>query len=176
MTVISKEYAEALFALATEDQKTEEILTSLELATNAIVAEPEYVEFLASPAVPFSERQAALEQAFGEMVTDHVLSLLCLLCQRGHIRELPDCLVVYRQLVLMASQVAQAEVISAVALSDEEKSAFKKQLEQRYHKHFEIEFSVDSTLLGGAVIKTDGVVIDGSLKHRLSDMKEVIYG
>ena len=37
-----------------------------------------------------------------------------------------------------------------------------------------MECSVDEALLGGLVIRVDGRVIDGSLKHRLHEIKEVM--
>ena len=38
----------------------------------------------------------------------------------------------------------------------------------------EIEYMTDSSILGGILIEADGKIIDGSLKARLRDIKEVI--
>lgn len=176
MTVTSREYAEALFELALEDNNKENIFESLKSVIKEINAQDSYLEFLASPAIPVEERVKAINEAFDGYAEEKVVSFLCLLCEKGRIREIGECLEAFEELYLASENISTAEVTSAKALSDEEKQRLTEKLEKRFGKKFVIEYFVDSSILGGAVIKTDGVVFDGSLKKRLEGAKEVMQG
>ncbi|MBQ3816977.1 MAG: ATP synthase F1 subunit delta, partial [Clostridia bacterium] len=114
--------------------------------------------------------------AFGGVIEEKVLWFACLLCEKGRIREIYECRKSYEDFYLASKNIERAKVISASQLRDEEKQKLCDRLEKKFGKKFEIEYSVDGSLLGGAVIKTDGAVFDGSLKRRLKDAKEVMQG
>ena len=86
MTQTGREYGTALFMLALEKDKKHEYRDALETVCSIFKAEPEYIEFLASPSIPMSERLGAVEAAFGAYVPEDVVSyiqLLYMLCLRG---------------------------------------------------------------------------------------------
>ena len=64
MTQTNKEYAEALFLLSSEKNCVEKFAEKLALIKDAINENPDYLEFLSSPAVDLSERLDAIESAF----------------------------------------------------------------------------------------------------------------
>ena len=37
-----------------------------------------------------------------------------------------------------------------------------------------MEYSVDGAILGGLIVEINGKIMDGSLRHRLREVKEVI--
>ena len=71
-------------------------------------------------------------------------------------------------------EIAEVEVTSAVPLTEEEKSALIAKLEKANGKKVSARFSVDPSVLGGIIVKSDGAVIDGSLRSKLDKVKEVI--
>lgn len=174
MTEISRSYAEALFSLAAENGSIELTLESLRIARNELYATPGALDLLASPAIPKDERLQVLESAFGEQLPQHVLSLLCVMCANGHIRELDDCLAVYVELHDAALKLSTARVTSAVPLAEEQKAELAAQLSQRLGRTIRLECDVDTSLLGGMVVQVDGKVIDGSIRHKLQQIKEVM--
>ena len=174
MTEQSREYAEALYALAAESGAQAPCLEGLELAVALLKENPEYRELLASPALPREERDGLLEQALGAAVPEPVLSFLCLLCAHGRIRSLEACVEDYRQLHEAALSLSTARVTSAVALTSDQQERLRRGLEQRTGRTIRLECWVDSRLLGGITVEIDGKVLDGSLRHRLQDMKEVM--
>ena len=82
MTEISKEYAAALFMLAEETGLAEEFSRSLDIMEDAFVQNPELVEYLAAPTIPKQERTQALQEIFGDLVQEHLLSFAQLLCEK----------------------------------------------------------------------------------------------
>ena len=173
MTDMSKAYADALYSLAMDAGREDETLDALRLVSKTLRDMPEACDLLASPAVPKDERQAVVDKAFGEM-SEPALGFLHVLVGKGHIRQLNDCIKAYEELHDAARKLATASVTSAIVLTDAEKSKLKCALEQRLGRKIRLECSIDPSLLGGLVVQVDGRIIDGSLKHRLHEIKEVM--
>lgn len=174
MNKTSNEFAEALFALCMENHDEEETLQALHLVRDGFAAQPEALAMLDSPAIPKAERRKALEDAFARSVPQHVMGYLDLLCQNGRMRQLNESIRRFEELYDSAKKLSTAIVTSAVALSDEEKQQLQQRLEARLHRTIRLVCQVDASLMGGVVVQVDGKVIDGSLKHKLHEIKEVM--
>ena len=83
MTATGNNYAEALFMLAREENLIDEFYEGLKMVEEVFVETPEYLQFLATPSIPKSERTAALTAAFEGKINAHVLSFLCIMCEQG---------------------------------------------------------------------------------------------
>ena len=174
MTEISKEYAEALFLLACEEGEERSFLEALE-ETEALFREaPELSELLSSPSIPLKERLDVCVATLGNGLPEHVLSFLRLLCEKGRIRSFESCVEEYRRLLRIKESRIYAKVVSAVPLTEDELAALTKNLEKKSGKTVSLECSVDPTLLGGLTVEIEGTVMDGSLRHRLREVKEVM--
>jgi len=174
MTETSRAYADALFSLAAETQCIPETLHALKMARDELYQTPGALDLFASPAIPKDERINVLQNAFGDKLPEHVLSLLCVMCSNGCIRELDDCLAAYQELHDAAQKLSTAYVTSAVMLTDAEKAELTAQLTKKLGRTIRLECDVDASLLGGMIVRVDGKVIDGSLKHKLQQIKEVM--
>lgn len=166
-----KEYAAALFMLAAENGCADAYRTALHTVRDAVTTD--YLEFLATPAVPLAERLTAIDEAFGSL-PEHVVSFLKLMCENGHIRALPAGVAEYDALVLALSNRTVATVTSATPLSDAQKAALCAKLETVTGKGIDAVYTVDASLIGGVVIEVEGKTYDGSLRHRLHDVKDVM--
>lgn len=176
MKQTDKEYAEALFMLAAEEQRTAEFETALDTVKAVIDKNPDYIEFLVSPAIPLFERVDAIEQAFGKTLPEDIVSFIKLLCENGHIRSLPECIAEYKRLVMALDNKAFADIYSAVDLSDQQKATVCSKLKKLTGKEIEPRYIIDRSLIGGLKIEIEGKTYDGSVKHRLHDLKDVIIG
>ncbi|MBR2319487.1 MAG: ATP synthase F1 subunit delta [Clostridia bacterium] len=174
MTDLSREYAEALFALAAERDQTKEYLEALDTAATLLADNPDYVELLACPAISKDERDGLLAQTFGQILPEQVLAFIQLLCAHGRIRSLSDCIAEYRLLYQTAVAMSTAEVVSAVPLTEEEKERLAAALATRMGRTVTLVCTVDESLLGGLSVTIDGKVLDGSLRSRLHAVKEVM--
>ena len=86
MMQTEREYAEALFSLAAEENSVAEYLDALLTVKELVAENPDYIELLASPAIPMSERLAAIDEAFDGRMPEYVVSFIRLLCENGRIR------------------------------------------------------------------------------------------
>ena len=174
MTEISKEYASALFSLAREQGNEEEVRDGLRLVASAFGEVPDYTALLSSPNIPAEERCAMLSRAFDGRVPEYVLSFVQLLCKRNHIRFIGECVNEYEALFRALASLSTARVVSAVALTDEEKKALTKKLEKLSGHRVTMQYEIDETILGGLIVYMDDKVIDGSLRRKIQKVKEVI--
>ena len=174
MTDTSKSYADALFSLALETGTVFETLIALKEMRDGIYATEGALDLLASPSIPKDERCAVLEKAFGDVQPEHVMSFVGVLVQHGYIRELNDCVEAYTALHDEHSRLSTAYVTSAVELTKGERAELIEKLSRKFNRTIHLECAVDPSLLGGLVVQVDGKVIDGSLKHKLQEIKEVM--
>ncbi len=171
---ISTEYAEALFLLSCEEKSEEQYLYDLRLVKDVFDLEPEYIMLLISPSITMEEKLSAIDSAFDERVNTNIVSFLKLLCENNRINMLYSCIEAYEKLYNQVKRVAVASVISAVMLTEDERARITAKLEKKLGCRVELNCSVDEKILGGLIIKTEDAIIDGSLKRKMRDVKEVI--
>lgn len=174
MNDIGKEYGAALFMLATEENARDEYAASLEKLEKVFKEESDYLSFLASPGIALGERLTAIETAFAEELPENVLSFVQLMCEKGRIENFFEATEEYNALLNASKHISCAKVTSAAALTDAEKEKLQKKLSRMSGGDVIIEYYVDESLLGGMIVETDGKIMDGSLRSRLREIKDVI--
>ena len=174
MTELSKEYATALFMLAYEENKQKLYAEVLESVKKTFLDNPQYEELLSSPSISLKERLWMIDQAFAGIVPEHILSYLQLLCEKGRVCHFVESVDAYKALLDASERVSNATITSAVPLTEEEKSKLLRRLERMGNGKVKATYFVDEALLGGIIVDVDGEIMDGSLRHRLQDIKEVM--
>ena len=174
MTVSSKEYALALFELGKESANNEELYEAFGFVGEVFASCPELIAFLDSPAIPFSERSAMIRHTLAKEVPAYFLSFLQILCAHRNAHIFEECRNEFEELYTDSVHRTSAHVRSAVALTDQEKDRLCARLEKLSGRKVRVEYEIDASILGGMIVEMDGVCYDGSLKHRLQNIKEVI--
>lgn len=72
--------------------------------------------------------------------------------------------------------IVKAEVVSAYPLSEQQRSAMIDKLAVKFGSTVEVEFHEDHSLIGGAIIRSGTWIMDGSLQHKLNQLKDSIRG
>ncbi len=174
MNDVIREYGAALFMVACEEDAKEEYGKALENLKKAFEESPEYLEFLSSPSIPLGERLSASDAAFADFVPENVLSFVQLMCEKGRIDGFFDAAKEYKELLDASKHISVAKVTSAVELNDDEKKKLYDRLKKISGGDVNMEYSVDISLLGGFIVELDGKIMDGSLRSRLREVKDVI--
>lgn len=174
MNDVVREYTEAIFALSCEEGANEKYLDALHLANDVFSKNGEYTDLLLSPSIPLDERRALIEEAFSGYLPECVLSFVKLLCERGHIGHFGECVAEFERMYKELGRECEVKVVSAVELTDDEKNGLTRKLEKLIGKRIDAEYVLDSALIGGMIVYANGKVIDGSIKGRLNDVKDVI--
>lgn len=174
MMQTDREYAEALFMLAAEERNVEEYFSSLFTVRELVEENPEYLDFLSSPAVPLKERLSAIDEAYENIFPEYVVSFLKLLCENGRIKTVTAAIDEFEKLMMAFANRTIAVVTSAAPLDDEQKQKLCAKFEKVTGKSIQAVYAVDESLIGGLKVEVEGKTYDGSIKHRLSDVKDVI--
>ncbi len=176
MTTTSKEYAEALFELAAGENMLEETSDGLVTVISALRQTPEYRSLLASAAIGKAERMKALDDAFGGKVPKVLMGVLRMMVSRGQISALDNMVREYEELSRQYRGESTARVLSAVPLKESEAVAIRKELEKRFGHAVSVQCEVDPSLIGGIRVEVEGRVIDGSIRNKLEQIKDVMNG
>jgi F-type H+-transporting ATPase subunit delta len=174
MNELSREYAGALFIIASEKNCKSEYASYLDSLCQSFSDEPMYLEFLHSPAISTNEKISSITKIFSSIVPEDVLSFVQLMCEKGRINLIFEAAQAYKDLVAQSDKVIDAVITSAVELTEDEKKKLQLKLENKFSSKVNLTFKIDPSLLGGIVVETDGKILDGSIKNRLRDLKEVI--
>ena len=174
MTTTSREYAEALFELAVQADQTKETSDGLETVVSALMQTPEYRALLASPAIGKADRLAALDEAFRGKIPDVLLGILRMMVSRGHVSALTGMARDYDELARGYRGESIAVVTSAVPLKEAETVALRAKLEKKLGRKVTLQCREDPDLIGGIRVEVDGRIIDGSIRNKLEEIKEVM--
>ncbi len=173
MTALEKEYGDAMYSLAAEENCVDEALEGLELAVEVFRDNPGYLTLVQNPALSKEERLGLLDQAF-EGTHKYVRNLLKLLCQRSSLGLTAGCLEQLRALVYDQRGILPVEVISAVALTDSQQEALKEKLAAKTGKTILLQSKLDPTVLGGVKLRYDGRELDGTAAGRLGALRQML--
>lgn len=173
MNQASNEYATALFCLAEEENILDEVFASLSNIKKCFEDNKEYIDLLISPAISVEERVDIFSRTFSEE-NERTLAFMCLLIEKNRLAEFFEIYSEFDGLLKARKNVANAKIESAVELDDAQKARLVEAIEKKTNSKIFPEFAVDEKLIGGIKITVLGKVFDGSVKHHLDEVKEVI--
>ena len=132
------------------------------------------VAYLESPKVHFKDKAMLLRDKLGDM-DPMTLNLIYLLITRNRVDMLPDIAIEYKRLVDDYNGVVRAEVTTAVPLDEGAKKDLSQKIGNIIGKKIIIEPEyVDSSLIGGVVVRVAGKLVDGSTQGKLDALKKKI--
>ncbi|MCQ2418160.1 MAG: ATP synthase F1 subunit delta [Clostridia bacterium] len=174
MTQTAKNYGGALYDLAKEDGLEAEILKELQVIDGCFGAEADYVKLLATASVPKQERRDILERDFGGKIQPYVLNFLMLLTERGYIREFHGCAEVFRHRYNEDAGILEAVAVTAIPLPSDLREKLLKKLSGTTGKKIDLCERIDPSVLGGIRLEMDGQQLDGTVRHRLDDIRKIL--
>ena len=165
-------YAKSLYSLAVEEDIALTLLEEMEAVRDIFCSESDFIDLLAMPNLSKVERTGMLDVCFRGKVHPYLLNFLKILTERGLIRQFPKCCQVYRQSYNEDNGILDVSVVSATALTEEQKAALKEKLDQRTGKNVHLCCSIDPDCLGGLLVDYQDQRIDGTVSGRLSAMAQ----
>jgi F-type H+-transporting ATPase subunit delta len=167
-------YAEALYELAAEKQALDAVEKELAIVDKTLADYGELATLLYHPQVPVAAKKDTVNKVFGTQVSEYVRNFLLLLIDKRREMALPSIIKEYTVLANKARNIAEAEVTTAVALSDGEQTALKAKLSAVTGKNIVLKTKVDNRLMGGVIVKLGDKLIDGSVVRQLSALKAAL--
>ncbi|CAM4434277.1 MAG: ATP synthase subunit delta [Legionellaceae bacterium] len=172
-TTVARPYAKAAFEYALHDNALNKWSEMINFAS-FIVEDKLFNTLLNHPKVP----QLALAEIIFDLdkkidrkiFTSEGENFIHLLAQEKRLEILPEITKLFEKFKAEQEQSVTAEVISAFPLNEEMKKEIAVSLTKRLQREVSLVCSVNSELLGGAIIKVGDFVIDGSVSGKLAKM------
>ena len=164
--------AGALFEAARERSELEEVLSDLGEFVTALHESEELRLFFYGGQVPERQKRRAIDGLTEGMKTQ-ATNFLKVLVDNGREEILEEVFGRYEQLVKEHLGRIEVGVTTAVELSPEQLDRLKERLERTLEgKEVVLETDVDPSLVGGAVFRFGGRMMDGSIRGRLESLRE----
>ena len=169
LTTAARPYARAVFEMAEGEGSLTKWSDSLDFM-GAISSNDDVKELLSTPAMAKQSGAEAFIKLCDGKLGDSEKNLVNLLAENDRLSLLPEIGALFESLKDESEGSVEALVSSAKKLTKAEEEAISKALKKRLGRDVKLKVSVDESLLGGAVIRAGDLVIDGSLKGRISKM------
>jgi F-type H+-transporting ATPase subunit delta len=168
----SLQYANAFADIAISQGAPQTSVRQLADFGAAYAESAELRNFLGSPAVDTKDKHGVIEKIIARQGAGKIIrNFLFVIADHQRSPMLPEIVEAVQSVVRQRQGIAEAEVSSAVELSEAQKTEMAKTLSRLTGKKIEPKFSLDATLLGGAVARVGDTIYDGSLRSRLSEMR-----
>lgn len=167
---LARPYARAAYQAARETGSTATWSEALAFAAR-VAADPQVDNLLGDPRLTRSD---AVQLLSPDNAGEAVSGFLALLAQNGRMKLLPEIAGLFEQFRAEAEQIVRATITSAAPMTQGELDTLVSALKRRFGREVEVESRIDESLIGGAVIDTGELVIDGSLKGKLSRLESAL--
>ncbi|HTH52071.1 MAG TPA: ATP synthase F1 subunit delta [Pyrinomonadaceae bacterium] len=174
---IARRYASALADVVLKTGEAENIKTELAVWAQLFVANSDLQNVLGNPAIAHQGKERVLGELLNKMKPSKTTSnFLRVLLQNHRLGDIAEISERFAAVLAERGGIVNAEVISARELPQDEKTEFERTLEKLTGKDMQITFTVDPSLIGGAVTRIGSTVYDGSVRTKLDTLKQQLAG
>ncbi|MEX2588320.1 MAG: ATP synthase F1 subunit delta [Actinomycetota bacterium] len=165
-------YARALYEMASSEGRLDRVSDELFRIARSLESEHELKRALTDISIPFSGKEQLLEELLGKAASPHTLNALRFVISQGRARDLVEIADVLADMAAREGNRVVAEVRSAVSLDDKQKAKLAEALNTATGKDVEVKAIVDKSVIGGVLAKVGDIVIDGTVRGKLDQLKQ----
>jgi F-type H+-transporting ATPase subunit delta len=170
---IARRYAKALLLIGKEDGQADSYREELAGFAALLDREKQLDVALTNPLYNAAGRKKLLASVIAKLNLSKVMqSFLLLLFDKGRIGFVGAISEHYQKLADELKGIARASLTSATELSSDTVDKIRKALSKRTGKDVVLEVQQDPSLIGGIVTHIGDLVLDGSIKTQLLNMRE----
>jgi F-type H+-transporting ATPase subunit delta len=167
-------WAQSLLEIAESEGNLHEVEDELFRFARIVEGNDNLRAALANPGQPADRRAAIVDDLLENrsLQTTRAIAAFIVGAGRGH--NLTAIVARFVELAAARREHEVAEVRSAVPLDDAQVERLAVALSRATKKTIEVRVVVDPTLMGGLVATIGDTVIDGTVRHRLEQLKETL--
>ena len=172
LATIARPYAEAVFRVAQPAKLNAwaEILSEMA----QVAAVPAFREIAGDPRLARTQVADIFLSSIKASIDDEARNLVSMLVENGRLSLLPEIEHQFRELKNAFESTADAQIVSAFAMTDEQMRDLVAALEKKFGRKLNASVSVDASLIGGVRVTVGDEVLDSSVSARLAHMQTVL--
>jgi F-type H+-transporting ATPase subunit delta len=165
---IAAPYARALFDFSVEKNIMHQITADFQNLEIFLDETTELTEYLNNPLVNQEAKREILTKTLQSQVNTETFKFLMVLVKRDRINVLKSVISNYLELVYETASIKMIEVVTAFPFTNLQKTTLIQKLKELTGaREIRLIITVDSSLIGGFLIKTESRVIDFTVKNQL---------
>ena len=168
----SASYADAVAAVARAEGNLDLVSDELFRVARALEGSDELRMTLSDRQIPAARRQQIVEDLLGGHASDTTTAMVSMIVAAGRSSDLAGIAQETVEINARDRGRSVAEVRSAVALTDDQAERLAAALSAATGHQVEVKVIVDPSVMGGVVATIGDEVIDGSVRHRLSQLRD----
>ncbi|MCR5735094.1 MAG: F0F1 ATP synthase subunit delta [Lachnospiraceae bacterium] len=171
--LISKTYGDALFETALEKGNVDELYEEVKTLRDILKENPDFESLMNNPRIMREEKEKLAESVFKGKLSDELTGLIILIISNRRYEFLEDVLDYFVNEVKEYKKIGVAYVKTPMELSGAQKKAVEeKLLSTTAYESMELNYEIDSSLIGGMVIRIGDRVVDSSVSAKLNALKK----
>lgn len=176
-TTLARRYAQALVEIGQERRALDKYGSDLTVFGNLVAESHDFREVLVNPAFTKEDRKVIAKDVLKKLGADPVvINFVCVLIDRKRIDQLSGIEMAFREKVDEIRGIKRGEVISAQPMTKEDLGRVTEALSRISGKKVLVTSAVDASLIGGLVARVGDMVLDGTLRTQLDQLKESLKG
>ncbi|HNX81161.1 MAG TPA: ATP synthase F1 subunit delta [Candidatus Omnitrophota bacterium] len=168
--VLTRRYGEAFLSWARGTIGLELAVEELKNFKIVLAGNPELKTFLYNPEIGCIDKSLTLTKIMKDRFSEEILDFVRLLIEKNRIKYVLD-ICDYVRVKYGHGQSLEAVLKSSYPLDLDLVEMIKKKMETKFKSKLTMYLELDPGLLGGIQIRVGNIVIDGSVKRRLDELK-----
>ena len=173
MEGIAEVYSRALFEVAREHGRLDEVREQLGEFTDAVAEQRDLQVFFFSPYFSTEEKKAGLDKAV-DGADEILLSTLHLLIEKHRMPALMRIRRQYDRLWEKENRLLSVEVTSAIELDESTVRQVGDAISEQTQQRIDLRARVDPDILGGIVLRVGNSILDASIRNRLEQLRKQV--
>jgi F-type H+-transporting ATPase subunit delta len=170
---IARVYGDALFAVAKEEDKIDEIREELGQFADALNEDRELQVFFFSPYFSSQEKRDGIAKTI-QGASDQFENFLALLAEKHRMPAIFRIRSHYDDLWAEENKRLEVRVTSAIPLDESIVKRVGEEIERQTDRKIDLEADVDEDILGGLVLRVGNMVLDASLREKLNRLRKEV--
>lgn len=169
---ITIRYAKALFDLALENKKQEQVKNDMALIDQTCSENRELRLMLHNPVINLERKLKVLKGVFGQKIDPISMLFLQVLARKRRDQYIHSIASAYITLYKEYSGLKTAYVTSATGLNESERTRMRNILKNITDKDIELVETIKDDVIGGFILTMDNYQVDQSLNNQIKELKK----
>lgn len=168
---LARPYAKAAFEYALSEGKLADWSAMLNLIAQ-VATNKEVASLLKNPSLTSDDKAELLLNICQSKIDDQGRNFIKLLSEQSRLPLIPVIAGIYEAFKAEQEKSVEAVITSAFELQTEQQQLLVDALRKRLDREIILKVEIDKRLIGGVVIRTGDLVIDGSIRGKLAKLAE----